>query len=64
MRQRAKLAQALVHDPEVLLLDEPLTGCDPVARAEITQLIQELGQAVKADDETPIIIVPSVRPSR
>jgi ABC-2 type transport system ATP-binding protein len=43
MRQRAKLAQALVHDPELLLLDEPLTGCDPLARVHITRLIKELG---------------------
>jgi ABC-2 type transport system ATP-binding protein len=48
MRQRAKLAQAMVHDPEVLLLDEPLTGCDPLARAQITQRIKELGKAGKA----------------
>jgi ABC-2 type transport system ATP-binding protein len=47
MRQRAKLAQALVHDPELLLLDEPLTGCDPLARVQITQLIKELGRAGK-----------------
>ena len=47
MRQRIKLAQALVHDPELILLDEPLTGCDPVARAVITKLIQQLGQAGK-----------------
>lgn len=48
MRQRTKLAQALVHDPEVLLFDEPLTGCDPLARAQITTLIQDLGRQGKA----------------
>ena len=35
MRQRAKLAQAIVHDPDVLLLDEPLTGTDPTSRQSI-----------------------------
>jgi len=48
MRQRAKLAQAIAHDPEVLLLDEPLTGCDPLARAKITAYIKELGRSGKA----------------
>jgi ABC-2 type transport system ATP-binding protein len=47
MRQRAKLAQALVHDPDLLLLDEPLTGCDPMARVQITEIIKELGQSKK-----------------
>ncbi|NUP06980.1 MAG: ABC transporter ATP-binding protein [Polyangiaceae bacterium] len=47
MRQRAKLAQAFVHDPDVLLLDEPLTGCDPLARAQIVARIQELAKAGK-----------------
>jgi ABC-2 type transport system ATP-binding protein len=45
MRQRAKLAQALAHDPEVLFLDEPLTGCDPLARVRIIEVIRELERA-------------------
>jgi ABC-2 type transport system ATP-binding protein len=44
MRQRAKLAQALAHDPEVIFLDEPLTGCDPLARVRILAVIAELAQ--------------------
>jgi ABC-2 type transport system ATP-binding protein len=45
MRQRTKLAQALVHDPSVLFLDEPLTGTDPVARRDLLQVIRRLGEA-------------------
>jgi ABC-2 type transport system ATP-binding protein len=47
MRQRIKLAQALVHDPQVLLLDEPLNGLDPVGRREMTDLMRRLGEAGK-----------------
>ena len=43
MRQRIKLAQAMAHDPSVLMLDEPLNGLDPVARAEVLALLRELG---------------------
>ncbi|PID38547.1 MAG: hypothetical protein CSA65_07100 [Proteobacteria bacterium] len=48
MRQRTKLAQAIVHDPEIVLLDEPLTGCDPLARSSLVKIIQALGAAGKA----------------
>jgi ABC-2 type transport system ATP-binding protein len=47
MRQRIKLAQALVHDPQMLFLDEPLTGTDPVARHDLMNIIVRLGSEGK-----------------
>lgn len=44
MRQRIKIAQAIAHNPGILVLDEPLTGCDPVARASIIKLVREMGR--------------------
>lgn len=58
-RQRVGLAQAIVHDPDVLILDEPTVGLDPRQIIEVRELIRELGQ-----DHTVILsthILPEVR---
>ncbi len=47
MRQRIKVAGALVHNPDVILMDEPLNGTDPVQRAHLIRLIRDLGAAGK-----------------
>jgi ABC-2 type transport system ATP-binding protein len=41
MRQRVKLAQAMAHDPEILVLDEPLNGLDPLGKRKVIRLIKE-----------------------
>ncbi len=59
MLQRIGLAQALLGDPELLVMDEPMSGLDPVGRKQVRQLLQEL----KADGKTIILsshIVPDV----
>jgi ABC-2 type transport system ATP-binding protein len=53
MRQRVKLAQAIVHDPHVIVLDEPLTGLDPRQRTQMVALFHRLG------DEGRCVIVTS-----
>ncbi len=47
MRQRAKIAQGLVHDPQILILDEPLTGADPRQRLAMMEYFTRLGNAGK-----------------
>lgn len=48
MRQRTRLAQSIAHDPEFLVLDEPLSGLDPVARHQTLELFRELAQRGKS----------------
>jgi ABC-2 type transport system ATP-binding protein len=43
MRQRIKIAQGIVHDPHVFILDEPLNGLDPPGRRDVSQLLRQLG---------------------
>lgn len=57
MRQRAKLAQSIVHDPKVLLLDEPLTGTDPTSRATILEEIRR-----RADEGAVVVFSTHVLP--
>ena len=47
MRQRIKMAQAIGHDPDILFLDEPLNGMDPLGRRTAIELIKELGNQGK-----------------
>ena len=42
MKQRVKLAQGLLHEPELLVLDEPMNGLDPMGRQEVAQTLKEL----------------------
>jgi ABC-2 type transport system ATP-binding protein len=48
MRQRVKLAQAIVHDPDLLILDEPLAGMDPIGRRRTMRMIRDWARAGKS----------------
>ncbi len=48
MKQRVKLAQAIVHDPEILFLDEPTNGMDPLGREEMLELISRIAASNKS----------------
>ncbi|MEP6757119.1 MAG: ABC transporter ATP-binding protein [Chthonomonadales bacterium] len=44
MRQRIKIAQGIIHDPKILILDEPLNGLDPVGRKDVTTLLHSMAE--------------------
>jgi ABC-2 type transport system ATP-binding protein len=52
MKQRAKLAQALVHDPDLVFLDEPTNGLDPASRIDMLQLVRRVG----TDFDIPVLV--------
>ena len=56
MRQRLKVAQAIAHEPDIIILDEPLNGLDPLGRRKIIRLIKEYS----GEGKIPFIIKTSV----
>ena len=54
-RQRVGLAQALVHDPEVIILDEPTNGLDPAARQRMVRLVKEMRLDLLVVSATPLL---------
>ena len=60
MRQKAKLAAALVHDPQVLFLDEPTNGLDPAGRSEMLELVRQLSRDLNKSVVFSTHILPDV----
>ncbi|MEM3341918.1 MAG: ABC transporter ATP-binding protein [Thermoplasmata archaeon] len=60
MKQRVKLAQAIVHDPDLLILDEPTVGMDPLGREEMLSLIQDISSSAGKNVLISTHILPDV----
>jgi ABC-2 type transport system ATP-binding protein len=60
MKQRVKLAQALVHDPELIFLDEPTSGLDPTGRRDMLVLIKDIVQKMKKNIIFSTHILPDI----
>jgi ABC-2 type transport system ATP-binding protein len=61
-RQRVGLAQAIVHEPPVLILDEPTIGLDPLQIREIRALIEELASPSKGEEQQTVVLSTHILP--
>ncbi len=64
MKRRLDLAAALVHNPEVLFLDEPTTGLDPISRAKVWEEVRRLNERARHDDLPHHAVPRGGRPAR
>ena len=62
MKQRCKLAQAIAHDPDLLILDEPFTGVDPVGRHGLSEIFREWVLHDNYLDLTKCYVHPELKP--
>ena len=61
MLQRAGIAQAILHDPKLVFLDEPMSGLDPLGRREVRDLMEQLEAAKAKRFSSPLTFFPTPR---